>query len=116
MKGRLFFLAFGAVTLLTAGAVSYLASASPDGLDSATQQGCDVVKTADGEELDGTCIAQSAVDHPLSESPLADYALGGNDTTTGLAGIMGVVVTLLVAGGAFWLIVRSRKNKTTAGG
>ena len=101
--------AFAAATLVIAGVISYFASASPDGLDSATLRGCEVVETADGEELTGDCIAQHASDHAMSTSPLADYAIGGRDGTGGIAGIIGVLVTVAVAGPAFWLIARSRR-------
>ena len=104
-----FWVAFAAATLVIAGVVSYFASASPDGLDSATLRGCEVVETADGEELTGDCIAQHASDHAMSTSPLADYAIGGRDGTGGIAGIIGVLVTVAVAGSAFWLIARSRR-------
>lgn len=113
---RWFWIAFAVVTLVIAGGVSYLASSSPDGLDSATLQGCEVITTADGEELTGECIAQHADEHALAGSPLADYAVGGRDGTGGLAGILGVVVTVAIAGGAFWLIARSRaKPKSSVG-
>ena len=111
-----FWIGFGVITLLIAGGVSYLASSDPDGLDSATLQGCEVVESADGEELQGDCIAQHAEEHSLAGSPLADYALGGQDGTGGLAGIVGVLVTVLVAGGIFWLIARSRGRAPTQSG
>ena len=101
--------AFAAATLVIAGVISHFASASPDGVDSATLRGCEVVETADGEELTGDCIAQHASDHAMSTSPLADYAIGGRDGTGGIAGIIGVLVTVAVAGPAFWLIARSRR-------
>ncbi|MGB3484322.1 MAG: PDGLE domain-containing protein [Mycobacterium sp.] len=107
-RNRLFWLGFAIVTLLIAGAVSYLASGSPDGLDSATLRGCDVVETDGGEELVGSCIAQHATDHTMAGSPLADYAVAGGANTGGIAGIIGAVVTLAIAGGIFWLIARSR--------
>ncbi|MDY6999023.1 MAG: PDGLE domain-containing protein [Actinomycetota bacterium] len=103
-----FWIGFAVVTLLIAGGVSYLASSNPDGLDSATLQGCEVVESAGGEELRGECIAQHAEEHSLAGSPLADYALGGQDGTGGFAGIIGVLVTVVVAGGIFWLIARTR--------
>jgi cobalt/nickel transport protein len=104
-----FWVAFAAATLVIAGLVSYFASSSPDGLDSATLRGCEVVETADGEQLTGDCIAQHAGEHAMSTSPLADYAIGGRDGTGGIAGIIGVLVTVAVAGSAFWLISRSRR-------
>ncbi len=107
-RSRLFFVGFALVTLIVAGVVSYFASSSPDGLDSATLQGCQVVETQAGEELTGSCIAQHATDHHLAGSPLADYAIEGRAGTGGLAGIIGVLVTVAIAGGAFWLISRAK--------
>jgi cobalt/nickel transport protein len=104
-----FWIVFAVVTLAIAGVVSYFASSSPDGLDSATLRGCEVVETHQGEELTGQCIAQHAGDHALSGSPLADYAIGGRDGTSGVAGIIGVLATVVVAGSAFWLIARGRR-------
>lgn len=110
-RGAAFWIGFAIVTLLIAGVVSYFASSSPDGLDSATLQGCEVVETSAGEELTGTCIAQHATDHQMAASPLADYSILGGEHTGGIAGIVGVIVTLALAGGAFWLIARSRSSK-----
>jgi cobalt/nickel transport protein len=101
-----FLVGFLVVALLVAGALSYLANSAPDGLDTVTLSGCDVVDTEAGEQLEGTCIAQHAGDHALAGSPLADYAVGGGEGTVGLAGVIGVLVTLLVAGGLFWLLRR----------
>ncbi|MBW4721011.1 PDGLE domain-containing protein [Saccharothrix obliqua] len=84
-----FFVWFGLVSLVLAGAVSYLANANPDGLDYVTER---------------HGIAEHAEEHPLSGGPFADYALDGDDSFTGLAGVVGVVVTLVVAGGLFWLL------------
>jgi cobalt/nickel transport protein len=113
---RPFFLVFAAVILLIAGGVSYLASSSPDGLDSATLQGCTVVHTPAGEELRGQCIAQHEGPHAMAHSPLADYSIGGRTGTGGIAGVVGAVVTVAIAGGGFWLIARSRaKPKPTLG-
>lgn len=100
----LFFAGFALVALVVAGAVSYLADSDPDGLDTATLEGCEVVETAQGEELTGNCIAQNAGDHGLADSPLADYAVSGDDRFTGVAGVLGVLATLIVSVGLFWLL------------
>ncbi|MHC9293406.1 PDGLE domain-containing protein [Mycobacterium sp. LTG2003] len=105
-----FWIVFAAATLLIAGVVSYFASSSPDGLDSATLQGCEVVEAGGAETLSGDCIAQHATDHAMAGSPFADYSIGGRDGTGGLAGILGVLVTVSIAGGAFWLIARRPKS------
>lgn len=100
-----FFVAFALVALAIAGVLSYLASSSPDGLDSVTEQGCTVGRDSAGQDqLAGRCIAQHARDHAAAGSPLADYTVGGDGHLTGVAGMIGVVVTLAVAGGLFWLV------------
>jgi cobalt/nickel transport protein len=101
-----FFAGFLLIALLVAGGLSYFASSDPDGLDSVTLSGCDVVETDAGEQLEGTCIAQNATDSAVAGSPLADYAIGGAEGTVGLAGVIGVIVTLAVAGGLFWVLRR----------
>lgn len=105
-----FWAGFATAIVLIAGVVSYFASSSPDGLDSATLQGCQVVETQDGEQLTGSCIAQHAAEHPMSVSPLADYTLFGHAGSVGAAGIIGALVVLALAGGAFWLLARSRRS------
>ncbi|MGH3785999.1 MAG: PDGLE domain-containing protein [Pseudonocardiaceae bacterium] len=107
-----FYVAFGVIALLVAGLLSYLASSNPDGLDSVTLDGCEVTEVDGAEQLSGECIAKNARDHDLAGSPLADYSLGGNDGTVGLAGVIGVLVTLALAGGLFWL-VRPRHRRST---
>ena len=104
-------LAFGLVALVIAGVLSYAASSSPDGLDSATQRGCETVEVNGAEQLRGNCIAQHAGDHAMASSPLADYSVSGlGDNSGGVAGVIGVVVTVLVAGGLFWLLARGRRS------
>lgn len=99
-----FYVGFLVVALLIAGGLSYFASSSPDGLDSVTLSGCQLDE--DGEPVDGTCIAQNAEDHALGGGPFADYSLAGGEGTVGIAGVVGVVVTLVVAGGLFWVLRR----------
>lgn len=113
MRNRtwLFFAGFALVALVIAGVFSYFADSDPDGLDSATLAGCEVVRTDSGEELRGDCIARNAGEHDLAGSPLADYAVGGDDRYTGVAGVVGVLATLAVSGGLFWLLrIRSRSR------
>jgi cobalt/nickel transport protein len=113
-----FLLGFLLVALVIAGGLSYLASSDPDGLDSVSLHGCTVSETEAGEQLDGTCIAQNAAarypsGHDMAGSPLADYAVAGRDGTTGIAGIVGVLVTALVAGLLFRVL---RRPGTRSGG
>jgi len=111
--GSRFLLGFLLAALVIAGGLSYLASPDPDGLDSVALHGCTVSETAGGEQLDGTCIAQNATESHTAGSPLADYAVGGREGTTGLAGIAGVLVTALVAGLLFRLLGRSGRRRRT---
>ncbi len=110
-RSRLFWTGFLVVTLIIAGAASYLASPDPDGLDATTRIGCQVTGNAGAEELTGHCIARSATEHPLADAPLADYALAGASGTVGPAGVIGVLVTLVVAGSAFRMIARSKSRR-----
>lgn len=105
-----FWTGFAIAVLVIAGVVSYFASSSPDGLDSATLQGCQVVETANGEQLSGNCIAQHATEHTMAVSPLAEYTVFGHPGSVGVAGIIGAVVVLALSGGAFWLLARSRRS------
>jgi len=101
-----FYLGFLIVALIIAGGLSYFASPHPDGLDSVTLQGCQVTEVDGAEQLDGDCIAQHARDSATASSPLADYSVGGGAGTVGQAGILGVLVILVLAGGLFWLLRR----------
>lgn len=108
VRRRSFLIGFAVVALLIAGVVSYAASSSPDGLDSATQRGCETVMVGGVEQLKGDCIAAHATEHGLASSPLAGYSWQGIGHTNGIAGVIGVLVTLAVAVGLFWLIARRR--------
>jgi cobalt/nickel transport protein len=101
------------VALLLAGVVSNYASSHPDGLDSSLLQGCTV--DADDNIVGGSCPAQEARDHELADGPLADYGVRGIDNdflSTGLSGVIGVLLTFAVGGGIFWLV---RRRDTTDG-
>ncbi|PZG16160.1 cobalamin biosynthesis protein CbiM [Micromonospora craterilacus] len=94
------------VALLLAGVVSNYASAHPDGLDSSLRAGCTF--DADDEITGGSCPAQQEKEHEIG-GPLADYGIAGLDNdflSTGLSGVLGVLLTFAVAGGAFWLVRR----------
>lgn len=84
------------VSLVLAGVVSAQASSEPDGLERvATDHG----------------FIDSATDSAVAGSPLADYSVAGvhNDRlSVGLAGIIGVLVTALLAFGLFLLLRRRR--------
>ena len=90
------------VALLVAGVLSGFASGDPDGLERVSiDQGFD----------------DAAADHALADSPLADYAVEGVEDgrlSTGLAGIIGVAITLALSAGLFYgirLYGRSRRGK-----
>lgn len=102
-----FLLGFAAIVLVIAGGVAYLADPAPDGLDAVTQQGCTV---GNDDQLSGNCIARNAREHPMANSPLAKYKIGGDQALTGIAGVAGAGVTVLVAGGLFW-VLRRRPSK-----
>lgn len=85
------------LTLVVAGFVSSYASASPDGLEWAA-----------GE----SGFADTARDSAVTGSPLADYGVTGVDderVSGGLAGVIGVVATLALAGG-LTLVLRRRTS------
>lgn len=87
-----FYLLFFIGALSLAGGLSFYASSSPDGLE----------KVAEDEGF-----LESAEDSALSNSPLADYGLAGLDSerlSVGIAGVVGVVATAVIALALFTLI------------
>jgi len=97
------FLGIGVVVALAvAGVLSGFASGDPDGLE----------RVSIDEGFDET-----AADSAVADSPLADYAVegvGNERLSTGLAGIIGVAITLAVAGALFYgirLYGRARRAK-----
>lgn len=111
-----FLAGFGLVALAVAGGLSYLADPDPDGLESVSQQGCVEVNTAEGERLDGECIARDAREPANRDWPLAGYAVGGDGRLTGVARIIGVLATLAVAAALFRLLRRPAARQGAAGG
>jgi cobalt/nickel transport system permease protein len=91
-----------ALSVVLAGFVSFYASASPDGLE----------KVAADKGIDA-----KAEEHAAAGSPLADY--GVKDITDarlsgGLAGVIGVGVTVVAGSAVFWTIRRRRTADTAA--
>ncbi|MFG1775877.1 PDGLE domain-containing protein [Micromonospora sp. NPDC049048] len=104
------------VALLLAGVVSNFASSHPDGLDSSLREGCTF--DADDNITGGDCPAQREKEHEVG-GPLADYGVAGIDNeflSTGLSGVVGVLLTFAVAGGAFWLVRRRDPRDEDAAG
>lgn len=92
--GRRWWLVAAAVALVLAAVVSFYASGDPDGLE----------RVAEDEGF-----IDAATDHDLADAPLADYEVEGVDDdrlSGGLAGVVGVVVTLGVGVGLFRLVRR----------
>ncbi|WP_217246414.1 energy-coupling factor ABC transporter permease [Streptomyces sp. AC602_WCS936] len=92
----------GLVTsLVLAGFVSFYASANPDGLE----------KVAADKGID-----EKTEEHASADSPLADY--GVEDITNarlsgGLAGVIGVGVTVVAGSAVFWAVRRRRSDDTS---
>lgn len=92
--GRRWWLLAAVVALVLAAVVSFYASGDPDGLE----------RVAEDEGF-----VDTATDHDLGDGPLADYEVEGVDDdrlSVGLAGVVGVGVTLAVGAGLFRLVRR----------
>ena len=82
------------VALLLGGVVSFYASGDPDGLS----------RVAEDQGM--TAVEQ---DHAAKDSPLADYSVrgvGDDRLSTGLAGVLGVGVVLLLGTGLTYAVRR----------
>ncbi|MGW4228493.1 energy-coupling factor ABC transporter permease [Streptomyces sp. NPDC004980] len=82
--------------LVLAGFVSFYASANPDGLE----------KVAADKGID-----EKVEEHGAADSPLADYGVKDVENARisgGLAGVIGVGVTVVVGSGVFWAVRRRR--------
>ena len=97
-RTRTFVLIGVAVALLIAGVGSFYASSAPDGLEAtAAEQG----------------FGDTAQDSATAGSPLADYSTAGVDDARlsgGLAGVAGVLLVLVLAGG-LTLVLRRRAGR-----
>jgi cobalt/nickel transport protein len=97
-RTKLFLLAGLFVALVLAGIGSYYASADPDGL----------TKVSEDEGM-----AESETPHDLADSPLGGYETKDVDNdrlSGGMAGVVGVGVTFVVAGGAALLVRRRSRS------
>lgn len=103
MRTRTFLLAGLLVALLLGGVASYYASSHPDGLEYVAER---------------TGFLDSADDHAAGDGPLADYAVDGVEDdrlSGGLAGVIGIGVTLLLAGGIGYAVRRREPQDEDAG-
>ena len=95
-SNKKFYLVFLLVTIGLAGIVSFYASSSPDGLEKVAED---------------VGFIETAKDHSLGNSALADYGVAGIENerlSVGIAGILGVIAT----GVLMYLIIKfiSRKK------
>lgn len=93
-----------AVSLLLAGIVSYYASSSPDGLEKVAAD---------------IGLGEHARESAVAGSPLSDYGISGVDDarlSVGLAGIVGVLLTGMVAFGLFALLARRNRRQGSVAG
>lgn len=95
-SNKKFYLVFLLVTIGLAGIVSFYASSSPDGLEKVAED---------------VGFIETAKDHSLDNSALADYGVAGIENerlSVGIAGIIGVIATGLL----MYLIIKfiSRKK------
>ncbi|MEV0739999.1 energy-coupling factor ABC transporter permease [Streptomyces sp. NPDC050549] len=91
-----------AASLLLAGFVSFYASSNPDGLE----------KVAADHGID-----RAATEHASADSPLADYGVRDVEDARlsgGLAGVIGVGVTVVAGTGVFWAVRRRRSTSQAA--
>lgn len=98
LTNRKFYIAGFIVSLFLAGVVSFYASSSPDGLEKVAQD---------------IGFIDTAKDHTNADGALADYGVKGIDnerTSTGVAGVIGVISTAVLAGIGFKLIARKTKR------
>ena len=94
MRTRTFVLSGLLVALVLAGVVSVYASSHPDGLEYVAGR---------------TGFLDTADDHAAGDGPFADYATKGVDDARlsgGLAGVVGTLVVLVIAGGIGFAVRR----------
>jgi cobalt/nickel transport protein len=98
LTNRKFYIAGFIVSLFLAGVVSFYASSDPDGLERVAED---------------IGFLETAKDHTNADGTLADYGVKGIDNeraSVGVAGVIGVIGTAVVAGVGFKLIARKPKK------
>ena len=100
ISNKKFFLGALLVSLLLAGVVSFYASSNPDGLEK-------VAETVG--------FIETAEDHAIADSPLADYGVKGVDNerlSVGISVVIGVLGTAGISVGLFYFL-RKDKSKSS---
>lgn len=99
MRTRTLMIAGVVVALLLAGVASYYASSHPDGLEYVAEQ---------------AGFLDTAEENPNADGPFADYATDGVDNARlsgGLAGVVGALTVLVLAGGLAFVVRRRARSE-----
>lgn len=97
-KNKKFLAAGFLVSIFLAGVVSFYASSDPDGLEKVAED---------------IGFIETAKDHTYADGVLADYGVKGIENeraSVGVAGVIGVIGTAVIAGIGFKLIARKPKK------
>lgn len=100
MRTRTFIVAGLVAALVLAGVASFYASSHPDGLEYVAEK---------------TGFLDRSYDSSAADGPMAGYAVKGVDSPRlagGLAGVVGVLVTLGLAGGIAYAVRRRQPDDT----
>jgi len=103
VRTRSFLLAGLLAALLLGGVASYYASSHPDGLEHVAER---------------AGFLDTAEEHAAADGPLAGYAVesvADDRLSGGLAGVVGIAVTLLLAGGIAYAVRRRVPQDEDAG-
>ncbi len=98
-SNRKFYASALLVSAILAGGASFYASSSPDGLEKVAED---------------VGFIETAKDHTFGDFTLSDYGVSGLENarlSVGFAGLIGVLVTALVALGLFMLIRKKAPSK-----
>lgn len=98
ISSKRFYLGGAIVSLLLAGVVSFYASSHPDGLEKVAEK---------------IGFSDTAKDPATAGSALADYGVEGVENeraSVGIAGVLGVMATGVVATGLFYYLGKRKKS------